>query len=334
MKLQSKLPLAFALSLALVLGGALIGIYRLNQAVGIFQNDVLRHVAGHKKGAEISAHFLSAVQKWKNVLLRGKDAQELEKYWAAHVQEMQAVSKGLQELDALVDKGSTSQKLAIQLGQEIQAAQTGYYQAVEAYKTSGNDFAAGDAASKGTDRAATATLLALQEELSKEEQHATEGAHLEANSATRTALIIMTLVTIFSLVGATRLSRRIVGELGSAVKLAKQVAQGDLTHQTAACQGDDEIAELLTALQGMQNQLVALVRDVRQGAQSVANASSEIAQGNNDLSARTEQQASALQQTSSSMAQLNSTASQSTDSARQANQLANNASSVAIQGGK
>lgn len=37
MKLGLKLPLAFALSLALMLTGALFGIFRLNQAVDVYE---------------------------------------------------------------------------------------------------------------------------------------------------------------------------------------------------------------------------------------------------------------------------------------------------------
>ena len=74
MKLRLKLPLAFAFSLALMLAAALFGIYRLNQAIGTFENDVLLHVAAHKKAAEVSTRFSTAIQEWKNVLLRGKSA--------------------------------------------------------------------------------------------------------------------------------------------------------------------------------------------------------------------------------------------------------------------
>lgn len=41
MKLRLKLPLAFALALCLLFAGGMFGIYKLNQAIGSFEDDVL-----------------------------------------------------------------------------------------------------------------------------------------------------------------------------------------------------------------------------------------------------------------------------------------------------
>lgn len=60
--------------------------------------------------------------------------------------------------------------------------------------------------------------------------------------------------------------------------------------------GKDEIAQLLSGLTVMRDNLAYVVSGVRGNAQGVASASAEIALGNNDLSMRTEQQASALQE--------------------------------------
>ena len=116
--------------------------------------------------------------------------------------------------------------------------------------------------------------------------------------------------------------------------IAQRVAGGDIATPVAITGQAHEMAEVLKALATMETSLVKVVRQVRQGSESVATASAEIAQGNNDLSARTENQASALQQTATSMDQLSSQVKQNADNAAQANQLAQNASSVAIQGGQ
>ena len=81
MKISLKLPLAFAAACGLVCAAGVFGIYRLNQAVDAFQNDVLHHVAGNKTGTAISNTFATGIQEWKNVLLRGKDPKDLDKYW-------------------------------------------------------------------------------------------------------------------------------------------------------------------------------------------------------------------------------------------------------------
>jgi methyl-accepting chemotaxis protein len=128
------------------------------------------------------------------------------------------------------------------------------------------------------------------------------------------------------------IARSIVQPLQHAVRIARRVAAGDLTPDTQH-HGADEIGQLLAALQEMNGSLGAIVSNVRQGADTIAQASSEIASGNLDLSARTEQQAGALEQTAAAMEQLTSTVRHNADSAHQADALAASASAVAQQGG-
>ena len=136
-----------------------------------------------------------------------------------------------------------------------------------------------------------------------------------------TAVWIMVLIT-----------RTTTTSVRKALDVARAVASGDLSGQVET-RGRDEIGELLQALDAMQTSLIEVVSKVRQGSDSVANASAEIAQGNSDMSARTESQASALEQTAASMEELNGAVKQNADSAREANQLAMNAATVAVKGG-
>ena len=333
MKLSLKLPLAFALSLALLFAGGMFGIFKLNQAIGAFEFDVLGRVPAHKKGAEVSPKFALAIQEWKNVLLRGKNPEDLDKHWKAHQKAMAETAKFAQEMDTLVDNGSPEQAMVTKLIAGIKAAEAGYQQAFEVYKAADMDFAAGDKAAKGKDREAAATLAELLPALSKLEAVAADEAKAQAKIATQTAILVMLAVTILAMIGAVRMSRKIVSALKKAVQVSDEVAHGNLSYPIEV-RGNDEIAAVLSSLKDMQANLIKLVTTVRQGSESVANASSEIAQGNNDLSIRTEQQASALEKTSSNMAELGSTVSHSADNARQASQLAMNASAVAVRGGE
>ena len=132
---------------------------------------------------------------------------------------------------------------------------------------------------------------------------------------------------------AYAITRSISSPLSDAAKAARAISDGDITSDIDA-QGRDEVAELLTALKGMQTNLFKVVSSVRQGSEGVATASAEIAQGNQDLSARTESQASALEETAASMEELSSQVKHNADNARQANQLASSASAVAAKGGE
>jgi len=128
------------------------------------------------------------------------------------------------------------------------------------------------------------------------------------------------------------ITRSITRPMRVAVDVARTVAAGDLTSRIVV-DATDETGELLAALKEMNDALLAIVGQVRNGTEAMATATNEIASGNLDLSSRTEQQAGALEETASSMEELTATVKQNAENARQANQLALSASAVATRGG-
>jgi len=130
-----------------------------------------------------------------------------------------------------------------------------------------------------------------------------------------------------------RLTISIITPLRDAVAVAQRVAAGQLDSNVQV-KGKDEISELLQALKEMDDSLLKIVGEVREGTDAIATASAEIASGNADLSSRTESQASSLEETASSMEELTDTVRQNAENARQANQLVVSASEFAAKGGK
>ena len=138
---------------------------------------------------------------------------------------------------------------------------------------------------------------------------------------------------LISVVVALLATRSITLPLNRAVKIAQQVAKGDLT-STIVTRSQDETGQLMQALDHMNRSLQGIVGNVRQGTEMIASASTQIASGNSDLSIRTEQQAASLQQTSGAVTELTRIVRQNADNASQANSLASEASTIATQGGE
>ncbi|HEY5800025.1 MAG TPA: methyl-accepting chemotaxis protein, partial [Burkholderiaceae bacterium] len=160
----------------------------------------------------------------------------------------------------------------------------------------------------------------------------------EVEAATRIGSATVSLLTILglslgvSVALSAVIARSITSPLEDALKVAQQVAAGDLTSHIAP-EYYDEPDQLMRALKDMNDHLVRIVGQVRGGTDTIATASSQIAAGNMDLSSRTEQQAASLEEAASSMEELTATVRQNADNARQANQLVVNASEYAVQGG-
>ena len=121
--------------------------------------------------------------------------------------------------------------------------------------------------------------------------------------------------------------------LGKALNGARAIAAGDLSGSFET-DSTDEMGQLLRALQQMNSNLIATIRDVRINVETMAVATKQIAVGNMDLSGRTESQAASLEETASSIEEFSSTVKQNADNSVQANELAVAASKVAVQGGE
>ncbi|MCB1919207.1 MAG: HAMP domain-containing protein [Candidatus Competibacteraceae bacterium] len=144
------------------------------------------------------------------------------------------------------------------------------------------------------------------------------------------SMICIGFVSVLIIVGW--MIRTILRSLTNAVALSKRIATGDLTIAIRAT-SQDEIGQLLQAMQTMSTELTRIVSVINQSTCTVNSTASEIAQGSADLAQRTEEQASVLEETASSMKELTSTVKQSADNAGQANQLASAARNQAEQGG-
>jgi methyl-accepting chemotaxis protein len=159
-------------------------------------------------------------------------------------------------------------------------------------------------------------------------------AQAEATFATTSALVVGVLLVanIGGLLTAALVSARIARPLSAAAGSARAVAHGDLT-QSLPPRGNDEVGQLVGALDDMQRGLRDLVGKVREGVDTMATASAEIAGGSMDLSTRTEQQAAELMVTAQAVSKLSQAVTSNAATAREATAHAHEASQVARRGG-
>jgi methyl-accepting chemotaxis protein len=173
-------------------------------------------------------------------------------------------------------------------------------------------------------------LLKVQDDIAKKEYEKTQNLYVTVRNIS--IIAIFGGLALAGFIGMW-LVRAISAPLDEAVRIARSVAEGDLS-KSIEITSNDETGQLLAALKIMNDSLAHTVQQVRIGTETIGVASREIASGNADLSARTESQASSLEETASSMEELTSTVKQNAENARQANQLVVSASDYAVKGGR
>jgi methyl-accepting chemotaxis protein-1 (serine sensor receptor) len=332
MKLQHKITLMVAASMgALVLASSLAQMLS-GRALATYRSEVRDSTEQIQAVAQIRSAFQTQVQEWKNTLLRGRDADQLQKYWSSFEKQEADVAARAKDLLGRLPDGPLREHAQGFASAHAQMG-AGYRQGLDAFRNAGFDHAAGDRAVKGMDREPTARLGQLLAAADEAGLAAAARADADASRAGTLLIVLEALALVGAIGGSAVYIRRQLAPLLAARDMARRVADGDLSTPIEP-RGNNEIAELALALRDMQQALARTVHQVRQGAESVATASAQIAQGNQDLSSRTEQQAGELQQTASTMEQLGATVRHTADHAAQAAQLADGASGVAMRGGE
>ncbi|CCG87532.1 methyl-accepting chemotaxis protein [Erwinia piriflorinigrans] len=167
------------------------------------------------------------------------------------------------------------------------------------------------------------------DELRDHAGEASKGFYFQSKVIFAASVVLSLLLTLAALIWV---KRGLIAPLARMRSHFERISHGDLNGQIEKW-GSNELGQLFTSLQHMQQALASTVRDVRDGSRSMQSGIQEIALGNNDLSARTEQQAASLAQTAASMEQLTATVSANADNARRASELARSASGTAHKGG-
>ena len=113
----------------------------------------------------------------------------------------------------------------------------------------------------------------------------------------------------------------------------RRIASGDLSGEIRV-EYRNEMGAVLADLKSMQDSLVAMVRSVRNGTETISVGAQEIASGNADLSRRTELQAASLERTVENVKQLTESVKTNAEHADHASQRALQASRTAVAGGQ
>ncbi|PXA99075.1 methyl-accepting chemotaxis protein [Nostoc sp. 3335mG] len=134
-------------------------------------------------------------------------------------------------------------------------------------------------------------------------------------------------------IAATWIVLSISRAMSAAVRLANDVAGGDL-NATASVKGDDEVGDLIKALNAMTEKLRDVVSEVTAATRNVASGSQEMSATAEQLSQGATEQASSTEEASASMEEMAATIKQSADNASQTEKIARQSAADAIASGE
>ncbi|WP_119395541.1 methyl-accepting chemotaxis protein [Salinibius halmophilus] len=308
---------------------AIIAINSLSNDLNEYDEVVNIEIKAAQLADQMNIEFKRQVQEWKNVLIRGANTDQREKYWRQFQEQEQIIqSLGQQLLPLLASKP--------EFRRDAQAFLDSHDSMGVAYRRGFNDFTAanynhtaGDKAVSGIDREPSARLDELANALTT--SAAEHGQELQQTSAqlVRTAIASVVVISIVVVLLALWLiSKFITRPLVATSSALRKIADGDLT-DTPNGKGFGEIGQLNASTMLMHQRLCKLIADLQTSADELSKASSALSQNAsiqansaNDQRQQTEQASTAVEELSSSAAAIASSANETSERTEQTNQTA------------
>jgi methyl-accepting chemotaxis protein len=141
------------------------------------------------------------------------------------------------------------------------------------------------------------------------------------------------LATLFSALFAFWITRSITDPLKAAVGIAQQVAKGDLTGNLEI-KTKDETGQLLEALKNMKASLTNIVDEVRNGATTLASAAAQVSASASSLSQGSSEQAASVEETTASLEEMSASINQNAENSRQMEQMSTKGAKDAEESGQ
>ena len=274
--IRNKLLIITGLGTALVLAASGWGTYQSWQSGNEVTQKILLTASHELRLARIGTYFKTQIQEWNNVLLRGKEVQQREKYWNKFTNMHERIQGDVKLLAEDVGAGATREALQ-QFLTDHQSLHAVYVRGYQIYIDTGFDFRASDDAVKGVDRQTLKELDAIADMLDETSGSSPAAIKLEMVNLVRINLLLVALAVVVSFVlFLFAVQRSILTPAKLLVTDLAKMASGDFTHRISV-QSNDEIGQIAASAAKLQADMSAIVKSINQSVFKLSAAAEEMA---------------------------------------------------------
>ena len=332
--LKAKILLLGLVSILTVGAISLIAFFTLSGKVDSYKKLIELDVAAVSTVDETTALFKKQVQEWKNVLLRGHNEKDLNKYWERFKDNQKEIQKRSSTLLAL-DIPATAKTHVRNFKEEHERIFSKYQEGYNLFINNSFDSRMGDQHVRGIDREPTKEL----EKASKiiVETVKSEAASLSASSNTIVTVGVSVIVLAVLAAGFFSFylsSQKIAKPIENIINNVRRLAEGDFNFRLRV-NNRDELGEIADSIRSLQEKLVSSTDDInvsmdvlRRTDETLSNISSSIQSGTENQYSRTDQVASAMNQMSSTSREVAQHAAEAADASKDAEDAADSGENV------
>lgn len=346
----NKLSLKFKIGfLALLIAAAMtvLGIYgyrelrSMDTAIGTAIDEIDSQVAVLMDIEQAHVRFKVQVQEWKNILIRGNDDAQYDKYLKGFNDEEAAVQDYLAKAAEKIKSvdGDIATLLALKnehakLGQDYRSALQEFNKSdrTTGQKVDVNVRGMDRATSDGMQELALATEKQFAEFIANTKTNINARAENSINTYVVTVIVFVLVVLTVMLLIFYDIYRLLGGEPAYAAEIVRNVAKGSLDTSIQFNQRFKH--SLLADIVSMRDKLVEIVTDVKSSADSLASASEEVNATAQSLAQGASTQAASVEETSAAMEEMSGSITQNNENATVTDGMAQQAAADARSGGQ
>jgi methyl-accepting chemotaxis protein len=275
---------------------------------------------------EAQGDLVSQWKEWKDLLIRGRNRDDFQKYYAGFEKADSVVTLELGVVrDSLTALGFTGLAMNTMIDDHTALTQR-YREALRTFDpTDIRSTQRVDSAVRGLDRSLTDEMDRMIDTV-----HVLFRARIaELNASSRAQYVKMratfgvslALAIVIAMVLAWATIRSVTRPIADLVLVAGRVADGDLRELEGEARGD-ETGQLHSAMQRMTSSLAQTISQVRSAASALSGASSQVSQTAASLSQGTSEQAASVEETTASLEQMSVSITQNAGNAKATEQTA------------
>ncbi|UEL22035.1 methyl-accepting chemotaxis protein [Pseudomonas fluorescens] len=321
-------------SLLAILLIALACFYFLSNGVQSYRSLIEGPLLTSQLIDEANLQFKVQVQEWKNVLLRGKQPQDLEKYWGQFQDRQRDVQGILTRLVSQTQNDPGLSRRIDSLRQEHLQLGVAYQKGRDAYLAAGADPTAGDAAVKGVDRATSEQMSALVSDLRAQGSQQSQAISAYAERTVLVGLAVMLLSgVVIGLFSVWLINRNLILPIRGLIDYVTQLSHGRFAERVAS-RRQDELGHLAAAANTLRDFLAETFNRLQRSATDLVTASGELSSIAGQMANGTHEQFNRTDQVATAMTEMSATAQEVARHAASASRAADEADHSAREGGE
>lgn len=335
--LRAQLLILQGCTVILLIIIALFCFRYLSQAVTSY-GDLL---AGPLKESQLvdnaNLEFKIQVQEWKDVLLRGKNPENLNKYWQQFETQEKKVRTILTDLQSLATRQQNT-ALVLQIKELIEEHTRlgiSYRKGRDAFLAANADPYMGDKAVKGIDRVTSEKMSVLAKQLHEQSDNESALILQHSNKAIIIGVVIIITSSLFVILASIWLiNRRILKPIREVIAYISQLSQGRFELRFVNHR-EDELGALAKSASILRDSLFHTFTQLKSSIDHLDLSSSQLkatstvmASGTRDQLARADLVATAVHEMAATAKDVANSTSIAASAADQANQAANNSEQV------